>query len=304
MAQHDPDPAALPEAIPVLSYERQTDDGAMGWVVRFIGAWVICEGAAAASPQIVEVLRSGLLTIVVDMRYWQQLFLPASLICNLALIGFGVAIARQRRHAFYGGLTMTIVALMPELVVTFSTGGGRDALFSLLYTILPAAASFAVLLSVLRRADARSILHPIRVNRLDALEKGDSISFLISRLGWLYLAWGGRVVVSLAMLPLLIRAGRAKPEWSWQTGVSIALYLAVGACGLLLQQRKAWALRLLVWLLLIHLISQFVIQWSYAPARANLIPWLLYVYLSTVLETVASIVLLCLLAHKAARTGM
>ncbi|GEM_PF-6622928 len=306
MTQRDPDPASLPETIPLLSYERQTDDGAMDWVLRFVGAWVICVGTAYTLFYVVVCVASYGLTLEFMFRDLQRLSRFASLLCSLSSIIFGIAIARRYRYGFYGSLIVLAVAPLLELAFDMSAGAGRVGLFFLPSRVLPVAALFAALLSVLRRADAKGVLQPVHVNRLGSPQDGGSLGFLISRTGWVFLAQGGVVLVDLAMLPVFSWAGFPSSPWSLDRVALVGTYLAVGTCGLLLCQRRAWALWLLAGTLVTQVTMQEFLMWQYYySTTGNPIFTITAVYhLNSVLITTASIVMLCLLARKAARTGI
>ena len=301
MAQRDPDPSSLPEAVPVLSYERQTDDGAMEWVVRFIGAWVICSEAFETLSRVARQAASGLdAGLIVRDQY--QLARLASLFCRFGLIVFGIAIARRYRYGFHGSLIVVAAGLLPELAFHILSGSGRIVLFALPSLVIPAAALFAVLVSVLRRADAKGVLQPVRANRSDTLVDGDGFCFLMSRLGWLYLAQGGMAILHVAMVPLFPWAGIPMPDWSWRTGIEVAVCLTVATCGVLLCQRRAWALWLLAWILPIQLIIGFLAVWRYSSIAGIPLSTILTAYVPTVLTIASNVFMLCLLARKAART--
>lgn len=298
MTQRDPDPSSLPEAIPVLSYERQTDDGAMDWVVGFIGAWVICNGATSVLAFCVEQsLQSGSSGFHLWSFSW-----ALSLLSGLASILFGIAIARRQRYGFYGRLA--VVGLYPAIssMRWLFTDPVLISLNSLLSAAVPATGAFAATLSILRRADAKGVLQPVRENRSDTPQDGSSIGFLISRIGWMFLAQGGVVVVHLAMWPLLIWANVSVAQWNWQSSVQVAFMLALAVGGLLMCQRKAWAIWLVAAALpLTTIFGPLLAMWQYyfpngsafSPQIARLIP--------SAVSVTANVFMLCLLARKAAR---
>ena len=301
MTQHDPDPANLPEAIPVLSYERQTDDGAMDWVVRFIGAWVICNGATSILYYcVLQTLQSGLRGFYLPSIPW-----ALAMLSGAASIVFGIAIVRRQRYGFYGRLVVLALYPVTTLVPSLFSASGLILLNNLLTTAISAGGAFAALLSILRRADAKGVLQPIRVERLDALQDGRSIEFLISRTGWMFLAQGGIVVVHLAMWPLLIWGKVPVGQWNWQSSVQVALMLALAVGGLLMCQRRAWAIWLVATILPLATIGgPLLAMWQYYfPQRTAFSPQLTQLIPSAV-NTAASVFMLCLLARKAARTGM
>lgn len=302
MTQRDPDPASLPEATPLLSYERQMDDGAMAWVVRFIGAWAICNGAVDVLDHVIRLINYDVM-FGVNFRDPQRLGLLASLLFGLTLVGFGIAIARRSRAGFHGSLIALVVAPMFQLGSAVFAGAGQIALFLMTSLVVPATALFAVLLSVLRRADARGALRPLRARPPETRQDANNIGFLISRLGWLYLADGSRIFVDFAMMALGTWAGTPTPLWSWQTGIQVAMYLALGACGLLLCQRRVWALWFAAGILPMRAIIEFlVMRLYYSPIP---IPSEVLVgQLPSVLGTAANVFMLCILARKTARTGM
>ena len=300
MTQPGPDPASLPEAIPVLSYERQTDDGAMDWVVRFIGAWVICRGAGSVLPYLVQAFRSASITgFLSPSTRW-----ATPLLGGLASILFGTAIVRRQRYGFHGSLVLLAVVPVIGMAPTLFTNSAAVSLINIPSAALPPGTLFAVLLSILRRADAKGVLQPVRVDRIGVPPEGSNVGFLISRMGWVYLVHGGMTIVHLGMWPLLMRVGVSMPHWDWQISVQVAMEVAVGMCGLLLCQRKAWALWLLAAILPLQAIGgPLLVMWSYYFPSGFAFTTRAAMLIPSVAGTTASVFMLCLLARKATRTA-
>lgn len=295
MTEQDPNPAALPEAIPVLSYERQTYDGAMEWVVRFVGAWVICTAAASLLFHVAHVInaRSAWLS---SLRIGTT---TPSLLGDLASIVFGVAIVKQRRFGFHGKLAVLVMVLGISLISTITTNRAMVSLAIMPPKVLQTGVLFAVLLSVLRRADARGVIEPVRMDRTDARQDASSIGFLISRMGWVYLAQGGMVFVHFATLPLFIWGGGTMASWNWQSSIQVVTLLTVGMCGLLLLQRRVWALWWLAVALPLDAGSQLLVVWTYILPSGYSRAALATTLIPTVVGTAANVCLLCALARRA-----
>lgn len=299
MTQRDPDPASLPEAIPLLSYERQTDDGAMDWVVRFIGAWIICNGAASVIAFCVE--QASPIRFSASLGPSGATFL--AMLSGVTSILFGIAILRRQRYGFYGRLS--IIALYPviSLIPSLLTRPGIVLLSILLTTGLQAAVTFAAVLSILRRADTQGLLQPVRMDRPCTQPEGDSIGFLISRQGWMALAQGGTVVIHLAMWPLLIWGGVSVAKWSWQSTVQVTMLLALALGGLMMCQRRVWSLwPVAVLLPLATVIGPILAMWQYASPGGLPVSAIAIRYLPQFLSAVTSAYMLCLLARKAERS--
>lgn len=292
----------LPEAIPVLSYERQTDTGAIVWAVRFVGIWTMCAGLATLVGGLIQAGQYVVGGSVYSM-------LPLSLL--VAIVGgaghaiLGWAIFNLRRYGVWGAGALVATSTLIGIVIMCLQGTAVLMLAIVPQSLIPAVAQMGLLVSLGRRAEARGILRPARVPRRAVSDHKNDITFLVSRIGWIFIAQGGIVLVSFAMLPLLRSAGVTTSGWAtWQTAVTVALYAAVAVCGVLMRFGQVPAIWALVVLLLPQAIGpQLIRLWqpSYAFTGAfwRQALWLIPALVGNLSYTV----LLCILARKAMRSG-
>lgn len=281
MTHSDLDPAHAPKAIPVLGYERQTDDLVAIWVVRFVGVWIVSFAAAA--------LLSRALQLYFDSASgfgWRGIRFDAELLTILAAIALGTAIIARRRFAFYSMLALVTLLPFIYLIPRISVMTFNDWLHMLPDLLIMLGVLFAALLSMLGHADARGALLPARTSRPPASQTGDSITFLTSRIGWICLGCS------------------ASGAMSWQGHLADGRFVAYAVCGVLLCAKRAWALWLLVAMLPLGLYAQLVQYWpatflpQHLPRSSALQVSSIIVHMGG-LDTVTQTCLLCLLARKA-----
>lgn len=281
MAQPDPNPTSMPKAVSVLGYERQTDDRAAIWVVRFVGASIISFAAAALLSRAFQLYSDWASGFA-----WHGIRLDAELLTVLAFIPLGSAIVARRRLGFYGMLALLAFVPFSDVIPGISLMRFSDWLHALPQMLLTGAVFFAALLSVLRHAEASNELRPPRASQARTPTPANSLDLLTSRIGWVCLGCA------------------ASGAMSWQGYLADGRFVAYAVCGVLLCAKRRWALWPLAAILPLGLYAQLAQFWPATFLPQNLFrssAWYAFTIIMQMggLETALQVCLLCLLARKA-----
>jgi hypothetical protein len=226
------EPKPIPQADAVLSYEMQSQQATMEWVVWFLGLWIACHALVGFSWR-----------ATFDLVYngWWIIRHAGTVSVTGALGGSilaGAAMMRRQRIGFY--LAMLFALLWPLVDGWQFLRRGTPMSYLGVAPIVQAVVLLLVLASVLRRADAAGVPTPPRNGKVRVV-RGDDLQFLVRRMGWIVAARGGIMLIETATWTFLLSSSIPK-TWKLPITVQFCIHLAVMAYGLGMAVRRRGAI--------------------------------------------------------------